>query len=157
MQLHQPDPDGQRTGTSAMLINAAPYVLSIVRIVVALLFFEHGTSKMFGWPSASNPEFLTLGWFSGALEFGGGALLTIGLFSRFAAFVMSGEMAFAYFISHAPVSFFPDPQPRRRRDPLLLHLSLSGRRRPGAVEPRRADPPPLVLNAACLPASQAGP
>jgi putative oxidoreductase len=109
MQLHQPDPPQSRTGE--MLISTAayaPYVLSIVRIVVALLFFEHGTSKLFGWPSSSsNPEFLTLGWFSGALEFGGGALLALGLFSRFAAFVVSGEMAFAYFISHAPASFYP--------------------------------------------------
>jgi putative oxidoreductase len=106
VQLHQLDLE-----TSASVIDTArfaPYALSIVRIVVALLFFEHGLSKLFGWPSASsNPEFLTLGWFSGAIEFVGGALLTVGLFSRFAAFVMSGEMAFAYFISHAPHSFFP--------------------------------------------------
>ena len=86
----------------------APYVLSILRIIVALLFFEHGLSKLFGWPSASShPEFLTLGWFSGAIEFFGGALLTAGLLSRLSAFIMSGEMAFAYFISHAPQGFFP--------------------------------------------------
>ncbi len=108
MQL-QSDP--RDTGTRAALIDAAiyaPYVLSIVRVVVALLFFEHGLSKLFGFPStSSNPEFLTLGWFSGAIEFAGGALLAVGLFSRFAAFIMSGEMAFAYFLSHAPQSFFP--------------------------------------------------
>ena len=109
MQLHQPSPPPSRSGE--MLIGTAayaPYVLSIVRIVVALLFFEHGLSKMFGFPVTHSPaEFLSLGWFSGALEFGGGALLAIGLFSRFAAFIISGEMAFAYFISHAPRSFFP--------------------------------------------------
>jgi putative oxidoreductase len=85
-----------------------PYVLSIVRIVVALLFFEHGTSRMFGFPSPASAEPLfTLHWFAGAIEFTGGALLALGLFSRAAAFIMSGEMAFAYFISHAPASFFP--------------------------------------------------
>lgn len=86
----------------------APYVLSIVRIIVALLFFEHGLSKMFGFPQPIPPPALfSLSWFSGALEFVGGGLLVIGLFSRATAFVMSGEMAFAYFISHAPHSFFP--------------------------------------------------
>ena len=86
----------------------APYVLSIVRIVVALLFFEHGLSKMFGFPQPITPPALfSLSWFSGAIEFVGGGLLVIGLFSRVTAFIMSGEMAFAYFISHAPHSFFP--------------------------------------------------
>jgi len=86
----------------------SPYVLSIVRIVVALLFFEHGLSKLFGFPQPLPPPVLfSLGWFSGAIEFVGGGLLAIGLFSRASAFIMSGEMAFAYFISHAPHSFFP--------------------------------------------------
>jgi len=86
----------------------APYVLSIVRIVVALLFFEHGLSKMFGFPQPIPPPALfSLPWFSGAIEFVGGGLLVIGLFSRVSAFIMSGEMAFAYFISHAPHGFFP--------------------------------------------------
>ena len=85
----------------------APYVLSIVRIVVALLFFEHGTSRMFGFPALVPTEFLSLHWFAGAIEFVGGALLALGLFSRTTAFIMSGEMAFAYFLSHAPASFFP--------------------------------------------------
>lgn len=86
----------------------SPYVLSIVRIVVALLFFEHGLSKMFGFPQPLPPPALfSLSWFSGAIEFVGGALLAVGLFSRASAFIMSGEMAFAYFISHAPHAFFP--------------------------------------------------
>jgi len=85
----------------------APYVLSIVRIMVALLFFEHETSKMFGFPSPRMPDLFTLSWFSGALEFVGGALLAAGLFTRTAAFIVSGEMAFAYFLSHAPRGFFP--------------------------------------------------
>ena len=86
----------------------SPYVLSIVRIVIALLFFEHGLSKMFGFPQPIPPPALfSLSWFSGAIEFVGGGLLVVGLFSRASAFIMSGEMAFAYFISHAPHSFFP--------------------------------------------------
>jgi putative oxidoreductase len=86
----------------------APYVLSIVRIVAALLFLEHGTSRLFGWPSPlPSPALFSMYWFAGAIELVGGILLALGLFTRCAAFVMSGEMAFAYFISHAPNSFFP--------------------------------------------------
>ena len=85
----------------------APYVLSILRIVAALLFFEHGTSRLFGFPASVPTELLSLHWFAGALEFVGGALLALGLFSRTTAFIISGEMAFAYFLSHAPANFFP--------------------------------------------------
>lgn len=86
----------------------APHVLSILRIVAALLFFEHGTSRLFGFPSPlPTPALFSMYWFAGALELIGGALLTLGLFSRTAAIVVSGEMAFAYFISHAPHGFYP--------------------------------------------------
>jgi putative oxidoreductase len=86
----------------------APYVLSIVRIVAALLFFEHGASRLFGWPSPMPaPALFSMYWFAGAIELVGGALLVPGLFTRPAALIMSGEMAFAYFISHAPSGFFP--------------------------------------------------
>ena len=86
----------------------APAVLSILRIIAALLFLEHGTSRLFAWPSPiPSPEFLTMYWFAGAIELIGGVLLVLGLFTRSAAFIVSGEMAFAYFISHAPSSFFP--------------------------------------------------
>jgi putative oxidoreductase len=86
----------------------APYVLSILRIVVALLILEHGTSRLFGFPSPlPAPAFLSLYWFAGAIELVGGALLLPGLFSRSVALLMSGEMAFAYFMSHAPGGFFP--------------------------------------------------
>jgi len=93
----------------ASVTRLAPYVLSILRIVVALLFFEHGLAKMLGFPptTALPPALFSLSWFSGAIEFVGGGLLLIGLFTRTTAFVVSGEMAFAYFISHAPHSFFP--------------------------------------------------
>jgi putative oxidoreductase len=86
----------------------SPYVLSILRIMVALLFMEHGLSRLFGWPSPlPTPPFLTMYWFAGAIEFGGAILVLLGLFTRPAAFIMSGEMACAYFISHAPRGFFP--------------------------------------------------
>ena len=85
----------------------APYVLSIVRIVVGLLFFEHGLSKMFGFPTGEVRAMFTMSWNSGAIEFVTGALLTVGLATRAMAFIASGEMAFAYFLAHAPQSFFP--------------------------------------------------
>jgi Predicted membrane protein len=86
----------------------APYVLSILRIVVALLFLEHGLSRLFGFPSPlPTPALFSLYWFAGAIELVGGALLLFGLFTRTAAFIMSGQMAFAYFLSHAPAGFFP--------------------------------------------------
>jgi putative oxidoreductase len=86
----------------------APRVLSILRIVAALLFFEHGTAKLLGFPpSDHSPEVLSLSWIAGALELVGGAFLIVGLFTRPVAFILSGEMAFAYWMAHAPRSAFP--------------------------------------------------
>jgi putative oxidoreductase len=87
----------------------APRVLSILRIVAALLFFEHGASKLLGFPPSehSGPEFLSLSWIAGVLELVGGALLVVGLFTRLVAFILSGEMAFAYWMAHAPQGPFP--------------------------------------------------
>lgn len=86
----------------------APRVLSILRIVAALLFFEHGTAKLLGFPpSDHSPEVLSLPWVAGALELVGGAFLIVGLFTRPVAFILSGEMAFAYWMAHAPRSAFP--------------------------------------------------
>jgi putative oxidoreductase len=86
----------------------APYVLSILRIVVALLFLQHGLSKLFGFPSPmALPPLWTMEWFSCVIEFAGGVLLTLGLFTRPVAFIASGEMAVGYFMFHAPRSFFP--------------------------------------------------
>ncbi len=85
-----------------------PYVLSILRIVVGLLFLEHGLSKVVGFPPHGHmPQYPGIEWFAGRIELIGGGLVALGLFTRLAAFVVSGEMAFAYFISHAPRSFFP--------------------------------------------------
>jgi len=92
----------------APLKRVAPYALSLLRIMAALLFFEHGLSKLFGFPPHGQmPHFPELEFFAGTVEFTGGFLVAIGLFTRQAAFLMSGEMALAYFLSHAPRSFFP--------------------------------------------------
>jgi putative oxidoreductase len=87
----------------------APQMLSILRIVAAVLFFEHGSQKLLGFPASPNPgpALFSLIWFAGAIEIVGGILVALGLFTRAAAFIMSGEMAFAYFIGHAPNNLFP--------------------------------------------------
>jgi putative oxidoreductase len=89
----------------------APRVLSILRIVTAVLFFEHGSQKLLGFPprapTASAPEIVSLLGAAGVMEIVGGALLILGLFTRPVAFVLAGEMAFAYWMAHAPQSIFP--------------------------------------------------
>ena len=89
----------------------APRVLSILRIVAAVLFFEHGLQKLFGFPprpdGGSAPEIMSLIGAAGVLELVGGALLIVGLFTRPVALLLSGEMAFAYWMAHAPKSVFP--------------------------------------------------
>jgi putative oxidoreductase len=71
-----------------------------------LLFLQHGLSKFFGFPAAG-PALSGLIILTAAIEMFGSLLLLVGLFTRLAAFIMSGEMAFAYFIAHAPKSFYP--------------------------------------------------
>ncbi len=96
------------SGPAAAFERYRPYVLSILRIVVGLLFLEHGMAKVFGFPPHGHmPVFPETEWFAGRIEVVGGTLVALGLFTRAAAFIVSGEMAFAYFISHAPRSFFP--------------------------------------------------
>ena len=90
----------------------APHFLSILRIVAALVFMQPGTAKLFAFPAAVMPGGGTaavgsLPWVAGILEVFGGFLLLIGLFTRPVAFVLSGEMAFAYFLGHAPSGFWP--------------------------------------------------
>ncbi len=86
-----------------------PRVLSVLRIMSALIFMAHGTQKILGFPASERPapDILSLSGIAGVLELFGGALLVLGLFTRPVAFVLSGLMAFAYFIAHAPKSFFP--------------------------------------------------
>src|SRR5271157_1175333 len=83
-----------------------PYVLSILRIVAALLFLQSGLEKLFGFPAAG-PPLTGLIIVAALIETFGGLLLLVGLFTRWAALIMSGEMAFAYFLAHAPRSFYP--------------------------------------------------
>ena len=90
----------------AGLENARPYVLSILRIVAALLFLEHGLSKVFGFPAAGPPLHGLL-ILAALLETVGALFLLVGAYTRVVAFVLSGEMAFAYFMAHEPRSFFP--------------------------------------------------
>ena len=86
----------------------APRMLSVLRIVTAMIFFAHGTQKILGFPVADRvPDAFTLSWIAGVFELIGGALLIAGLFTRPVAFVSSGVMAAAYFIAHAPQSFYP--------------------------------------------------
>jgi putative oxidoreductase len=85
-----------------------PYLLSLVRIVAALVLFSFGTQKILGFPVAESvPPAYSLSWFAGLIELIFGFALLIGFYGRVAAFVLSGEMAFAYFIAHFPKSFFP--------------------------------------------------
>jgi putative oxidoreductase len=86
----------------------SPVVLSILRIVAAVVFFEHGTSKLFGWPGPSpNPPMFSLYWCAAVIEIVGGILLFVGACTRPVAFILSGEMAFAYFLSHHPKNLYP--------------------------------------------------
>jgi putative oxidoreductase len=85
----------------------SPRLLSVLRIIAGLLFLEHGLSKYFGFPAPPSFQVVGVLWFAGAIEIVAGALVAIGLFTRVAAFIASGEMAFAYFMAHFPKSFFP--------------------------------------------------
>jgi putative oxidoreductase len=88
----------------------SPRVLSVLRIDAGLLLLQFGLAKVLGFPAV--PQFAELAtfslvWFAGAIELVFGALVLLGLFTRPVAFVLSGEMAFAYFVGHAPNGFFP--------------------------------------------------
>lgn len=88
----------------------APRLLSVLRIVAAFVFITHGTQKLFGFPVLEpkpTVELFSMFGFAGVLETVGGVLLLLGLFTRPVAFLLSGEMAVAYFMSHFPRSFWP--------------------------------------------------
>jgi len=88
----------------------APRMLSVLRIVTALLFMVHGTAKLFQMPHLAmfdNLQLMSLMGLQGVLEAGGGLLLLIGLFSRPIAFLLSGDMAVAYFMAHWPKGWLP--------------------------------------------------
>jgi putative oxidoreductase len=86
-----------------------PQALAVLRIVSALLFLEHGTQKLLGFPDGGKTvvDLASLSGVAGLLELVGGVLLVLGFKTRIVAFVLSGEMAIAYWMAHAPHSFFP--------------------------------------------------
>jgi putative oxidoreductase len=87
-----------------------PQLLAILRIVVALLFIEHATIKLFGFPPGGQPGLQQIGtllWIGGVVELVTGVLVLLGLWTRLAAFVAAGEMAVAYWMFHAPGGFYP--------------------------------------------------
>lgn len=86
-----------------------PQALAALRIMTALQFIEHGTQKFFNFPPAAEPfgELTLLIGVAGLLEIVGGGLVLVGLFTRPAAFVLSGFMAVAYFMAHMPMDFWP--------------------------------------------------
>ncbi len=85
-----------------------PFILSILRIVVGLLFLQHGLSKVFNFPAPfPAPSLHGLLILAAFLETVGAALFFVGAYTRIVALILSGEMAFAYFMAHAPHSFYP--------------------------------------------------
>ena len=91
-------------------VSWAPRALGLLRIVVGFLFIQHGTVKLFGAPAVEGMgvvELMSIYGLAGILEVVGGLLLLLGLFTRPVAFVLSGQMAVAYFMAHAPQSFLP--------------------------------------------------
>jgi putative oxidoreductase len=87
-----------------------PHALGALRIVAALIFIEHGTQKLFGFPAPPQsglPPAFSLFWVGAIMEAAGGLLILIGLWTRPVAFLLSGEMAVAYWMVHAPRNFYP--------------------------------------------------
>ncbi len=95
----------------ANISNWSPRLLSVLRIIVGLLFMCHGGQKLFNCPPAAQPMNIPIFSFpagiGGLLEFFGGLLIVLGLFTHLVAFILSGEMAVAYFMAHAPRGFWP--------------------------------------------------
>jgi putative oxidoreductase len=141
----------------ARLASYSSPVLSIFRIIFGLLYMFHGTMKVFGWPIGPTvPAGTWPFWYAGLIEFILGALITLGLFTRIAAFIASGEMAVAYFWQHwaifsgHPASFWPYPNGGNGGETAILYCfgflllatmgagvwSVDGRRRATVVARR---------------------
>lgn len=87
-----------------------PRILAILRIIIGFLYLQHGTAKLFGTPHVAmfdGLQLVSLLGLAGILEFVGGLLILVGLFTRQTAFILSGQMAVAYFMAHAPNGFLP--------------------------------------------------
>jgi len=119
---------------SAKWISWAPQLRSVLRIVCGLLFIPLGSMKLFAWPMGMPPDGSTAPLLSqtgigGILEVAGGILLILGLFTRPVSFILSGEMAVAYFQFHAPAGFWPmmnQGQPAILFCFIFLYLSAAG-------------------------------
>ena len=102
-----------QTDIESRLDTVAPIVLSVFRIVIGFLFATHGVTTLFKWPVDTNPGVAAPafgsfpGWYAGAIELIVGILIFTGLATRIAAFIGSGEMAFAYFMAHQPKGLLP--------------------------------------------------
>src|SRR5262249_29472277 len=89
------------------LARSAPYLLSALRIAAAFTFMAHGTQKLFAFPGGHRAVLMSIVGLAGVLETFGGALMLVGLFTRPVAFILAGEMAYAYVTQHAPHSVWP--------------------------------------------------
>jgi putative oxidoreductase len=86
----------------------SPYFFAFLRIVSGLLYAMHGSQKLFGVPGGKDPvELFSLMGLAGVIEFGGGIMIAVGFLASIAAFIASGQMAFAYFMAHAPNGNLP--------------------------------------------------
>jgi putative oxidoreductase len=138
------------TGIVARWQSWAPYLLSILRIVAGFTFMQFGTAKLFGFPAPIMPDggtapLASLVGIASALETFAGAFLLLGLFTRPVAFLLSGEMAFAYFIGHAPQGFWPvlnQGTPAILYCFLFLYLSSAGAGRWSLDALRKKEPMP---------------
>jgi putative oxidoreductase len=94
--------------TESTLQKYRPYALSLLRVIAALVLFSYGTQKILGFPAADKvPAAYSLSWMAGLFELILGFALLLGFYSRASAFVLSGLMAFAYFIAHYPNGLYP--------------------------------------------------
>jgi putative oxidoreductase len=94
----------------ALYATWSPRLLGLLRIILGFLFLQHGTAKLFGVPHVAmfdGLQLVSLMGAAGVIELVGGTLLLVGLFTRPVAFILSGQMAAAYFIAHAPAGFLP--------------------------------------------------
>jgi putative oxidoreductase len=111
-----------------------PRVLAILRITTAYMFLMHGTAKLFGFPHVpmfDKLQIMSLSGMAGIIEVVGGVLVLLGLFTRPAAFILSGEMAFAYFIGHASQGWVLAPMMNQGESAALfcfvfLYLAVAG-------------------------------
>lgn len=97
------------SGLAKFRTRLSPHLLSVLRLVAAFLFMQHGSQKLFSFPAPpqAEPALFSLIGLAGILEFFGGLLILLGLFTRPVAFILSGQMAVAYFMVHAPRGFWP--------------------------------------------------